>query len=174
MLGRRRRDQQTTTRRASRVDLDARVYCLRLALGGRRFRARAVCGRNPLTTRAPRTPVCQPGAARVESRTGSAPVPRTPQPGEERPHRPCREIDPYASANATCDSIAASIARAAPAANDTPWSVASENATGPNIIGSATSHPPTWWPKRRPARLALADQHGRDHCLHRDVLCRHD
>ena len=67
---------------------------------------------------------------------------------------PRPETEPYASANATWDSVAASIPTAAPAANDTPWSVARKNATGPDVIGRATSHPPTWWPKRRPDRLA--------------------
>jgi len=56
---------------------------------------------------------------------------------------PRGEAEPYASANTTWESVAASIPTAAPAANDTPWSVARKNATGPDVIGSATSHPPT-------------------------------
>src|SRR5438067_7872252 len=42
---------------------------------------------------------------------------------------------------------------AAPAANDTPWSRARKNATGPDVSGNPTSQPLTPGPHRRPARL---------------------
>ena len=43
---------------------------------------------------------------------------------------------------------------AAATANDVPWSMARKNATGPDVRGSPTSHPPTPGPQRRAASVA--------------------
>src|SRR5438477_1800158 len=43
---------------------------------------------------------------------------------------------------------------AVPAAKPVPLSSARKNATGADVRGRPTSHPPTWEPHRRPAMLA--------------------